>query len=80
VLSRRLNLHGKEKVGGSIPPGGLDTGALTCELTSFALFHGRVVAAITKEKKASPAAVARALTCCNVGAALVAVLQRRQNR
>jgi len=44
------------------------------------LFHGQVVAAITKENKASPAAVARALTCCNVGAALAAVLQRRQNR
>jgi hypothetical protein len=53
---------------------------LTCELTPFALFHGQVVAAITKENKASPAAVARALTCCNVGAALAAVLQRVQNR
>ena len=53
---------------------------MTCELTPFALFHGQVVAAVAKEKKASPAAVAGVLTCCNVGAALAAVLQRRQNR
>src|SRR5438477_14386 len=48
-------------------------GALTCELTPLALFHGQVAAAITKEEKAGPAAVARALTCCNVGAARAAI-------
>jgi len=53
---------------------------LTCELTPIALLQGQVVAAITNEKKADPAAVARALTCGNVGAAQAAVLQRRQNR
>jgi hypothetical protein len=46
---------------------------LTCELTPLALFHGQVAAAIGKEEKAGPAAVARALTCCNVDAALAAI-------
>jgi hypothetical protein len=47
--------------------------ALTCELVPLALFHGQVAAAIGKEEKAGPAAVARALTCGNVGAALATI-------
>src|SRR5579859_1837490 len=47
--------------------------AWTCELTLLAVFHGPVAAAITKEEKAGPAVVARALACCNVGAVLAAI-------
>ena len=65
-------IDGKEKVGGSIRQGARHR-AWTCELTRLALFHIQVVAVITKEEKVGPAAVARALTCCNVGAALAAI-------
>ena len=72
-------IDGKEKVGGSIPPGG-STQGLDLRTYLFCLVLRPGCCCGHQSEEGRPAVVAGALTCVNVGAALAAVLQRRQNR